>query len=62
MAPPPPPYTGRSFCFVLTHANGESVVLAADAENEMLEWMQAGAHARVAAGSHALDVLEASPT
>jgi len=31
----------RPFTFVLSHANGESVVLAADSEKEMLEWMQA---------------------
>lgn len=33
--------TTRPFTFVISHANGESVVLAADSENEMLEWMQA---------------------
>jgi len=33
--------TQRPFTFVISHANGESVVLAADSENEMLEWMQA---------------------
>jgi len=32
---------GRSFCFLLSHSNGESVVLAAESENDMLEWMQA---------------------
>jgi len=31
----------RPYTFVLAHANGESVVLAADSEKEMLEWMQA---------------------
>ncbi len=34
-----PPYRDRRF--VLSHAAGESVVLAADSEKEMLEWMQA---------------------
>eukprot|EP00967_Tisochrysis_lutea_P150172 scaffold290013_cov36-Tisochrysis_lutea.AAC.1 len=36
-------FPGRSFCFLLSHSNGESVVLAAESENDMLEWMQAGA-------------------
>merc|ERR1740130_74153 len=31
----------RAFMFVLSHGAGESVVLAADSEKEMLEWMQA---------------------
>ena len=31
----------RPYMFVLSHANGEGVVLAADSEKEMLEWMQA---------------------
>ena len=30
----------RPYMFVLSHANGEGVVLAADSEKEMLEWMQ----------------------
>ncbi len=34
-------YHGRPFTFILSHANGESVVLGADSEREMLEWMQA---------------------
>jgi len=32
---------GRPYTFVLSHSNGESVVLAADTENDMVEWMQA---------------------
>ena len=31
----------RPFTFVLSHAGGESVVLAAENEKEMHEWMQA---------------------
>lgn len=31
----------RPFTFVLSHAGGESVVLAAESEKEMHEWMQA---------------------
>ena len=30
----------RPFTFVLSHAGGESVVLAAESEKEMHEWMQ----------------------
>ena len=33
--------TMRPFTFVLSHAGGESVVLAAESEKEMHEWMQA---------------------
>ena len=31
----------RPFTFVLSHASNESVVLAAESEKEMHEWMQA---------------------
>mmetsp|Transcript_37732 Transcript_37732/g.124510 ORF Transcript_37732/g.124510 Transcript_37732/m.124510 type:complete len:350 (-) Transcript_37732:30-1079(-) len=34
-------YYGRPFTFVLSHSGGESVVLAAETEKEMVEWMQA---------------------
>ena len=33
--------SAQRFQFVLSHPNGESVVLAAESEKEMLEWMQA---------------------
>lgn len=37
----------RPFTFVISHNSGESVVLAADSEKEMLEWMQAVRTSRV---------------
>ena len=33
----------QKYTFMLAHPNGESVVLAAETEKEMHEWMQAGA-------------------
>ena len=35
----------QKYTFMLAHPNGESVVLAAETEKEMHEWMQAGADA-----------------
>ena len=32
----------QKYTFMLAHPNGESVVLAAETEKEMHEWMQAG--------------------
>lgn len=39
--------TSRQFSFVLAHASGESVVLAAETEREMQEWLQALRTARM---------------
>ena len=39
--------SAQRFQFVLSHPNGESVVLAAESEKEMLEWMQAVRTSRI---------------
>jgi len=45
--------TARPFTFVLSHAGGESVVLAAESEKEMHEWMQAVRTSRMCVSDHA---------
>lgn len=51
--------TLRPFTFVLSHAGGESVVLAAESEKEMHEWMQAVRTSRMCVSdSTAANMLE----
>jgi len=45
--------SARPFTFVLSHAGGESVVLAAESEKEMHEWMQAVRTSRMCVSDHA---------
>jgi len=51
--------TMRPFTFVLSHAGGESVVLAAESEKEMHEWMQAVRTSRMCVSdANAANMLE----